>query len=121
MPRIASAIKALQGALEKEEILTPQELSEIHSLLAQLVTTMVPLESDESSSGEDVSSEECSSEDEDEDSDSGESESSERRSYKKGPRRLGYELYVSNGGTREKWSKKSDKYKDNYYARKNKN
>lgn len=124
MPRIATAIKALTGALEKEEIPTFEELAQITRLVAELTATVVPDE-DESSSGEDVSSVECDtdeeSSDEEEccaDDDSCCSESSERRSYKKGPRSKGYSLYIKNGGTRASWTKKSDKYKDNYYDRK---
>tara|TARA_B100000482_G_scaffold175079_1_gene143978 strand:+ start:196 stop:552 length:357 start_codon:yes stop_codon:yes gene_type:complete len=118
MPRIATAIKALTGALEKEEIPTFEELAEISRLLAELTASVVPAD-DESSSGEDVSSEECDT-DEESDADSCCSESSERRSYKKGPRGKGYALYIKNGGTKASWSEKSNKYKDNYYARKSK-
>ncbi|MAR51331.1 MAG: hypothetical protein CML42_09425 [Rhodobacteraceae bacterium] len=122
MPRIASAIKALTGAIEKEEIPTVEELSEISRLVAELTASMVPDE-DESSSGEDVSSVECDTDEEssDEESCSGDScgsESSERRPYKKGPRAKGYALYIKNGGNRAKWSEKSDNYKDKYYERK---
>tara|TARA_Y100000768_G_C23580602_1_gene496941 strand:+ start:113 stop:472 length:360 start_codon:yes stop_codon:yes gene_type:complete len=116
MPRIATAIKALTGAIEKEEIPTFEELAEISRLVAELTATMVPDE-DESSSGEDVSSVECDS-DEESDADSCCSESSERRSYKKGPRSKGYALYIKNGGTRASWAEKTDRYKDNYYNRK---
>ena len=125
MPRIATAIKALSGALEKEEIPTFEELAEITRLVAELTATVVPGE-DDSSSGEDVSSVECdtdeeSSDEEDccEDNDSCASESSERRPYKKGKRAKGYALYIKNGGSRASWAEKSDKYRDNYYDRKN--
>ena len=114
MPRIATAIKALTGAIEKEEIPTFEELAEITRLVAELTATLVPDE-DESSSGEDVSSVGCDTDEEEECC----SESSERRSYKKGKRAKGYALYIKNGGTRASWSEKSDKYKDNYYERKN--
>tara|TARA_E500000331_G_scaffold305999_1_gene310027 strand:+ start:731 stop:1093 length:363 start_codon:yes stop_codon:yes gene_type:complete len=119
MPRITTAIKALTGAIEKEEIPTVEELTEIARLVAELTASMVPSE-DDSSSGEDVSSEECDTEDEssDEDCNSCDSESSGRRSYTKGPRAKGYALYIKNGGTRASWSEKSDKYKDKYYERK---
>lgn len=123
MPRIATAIKALTGAIDKEEIPTQQELAEITRLVAELTATTV-LDEDESSSGEDVSSVECDSDEEsDADSCCSESsaccsESSERRSYKKGPRSKGYALYIKNGGTRASWAEKSDRYKDNYYDRK---
>ena len=122
MPRIATAIKALTGALEKEEVPTFEELAEISRLFAELTASVVPDE-DESSSGEDVSSVECDTDDESDEecsaeSDSCGSESSERRSYKKGPRSKGYALYIKNGGTRAKWAEKSDKYKDKYYDRK---
>ena len=123
MPRIATAIKALTGALEKEEIPTFEELADITRLVAELTATVVPDE-DESSSGEDVSSVECDTDEESSDeecsaeSDSCGSESSERRSYKKGPRSKGYALYIKNGGTRASWGEKSDKYKDKYYERK---
>ena len=60
MPRIASAIKALTAAIEKEEIPTFEELAEITRLVAELTATAVADE-EESSSGEDVSSVECSS------------------------------------------------------------
>jgi hypothetical protein len=122
MPRIATAIKALTGAIEKEEIPTVEELAEITRLLAELTSSAVP--DDDSSSGEDVSSVECDTDEESSDeecsaeSDSCGSESSERRSYKKGPRSKGYALYIKNGGTRASWGEKSDKYKDKYYERK---
>lgn len=126
MPRIATAIKALTGAIEKEEIPTFEELAEISRLVAELTASVVPAE-DESSSGEDVSSVECDTDEEssaeessDEESCSGDScgsESSERRPYKKGPRAKGYALYIKNGGNRAGWSEKSDKYKDRYYER----
>ena len=119
MPRIATAIKALTGALEKEEIPTFEELAQITRLVAELTATVVPDEED-SSSGEDVSREECDSDEEsDAKSDSCDSESSERRPYKKGKRAKGYALYIKNGGTRASWAEKSDKYKDKYYERKN--
>jgi hypothetical protein len=123
MPRITSAIKALTGALDKEEIPTVQEVADIIRLLGKLTASAVPAD-DESSSGEDVSSVECDTNEENSDeecsaeSDSCGSESSERRSYKKGPRSKGYALYIKNGGTRASWGEKSDKYKDKYYDRK---
>lgn len=123
MPRISTAIKALTGALEKEEIPTFEELAQITRLVAELTATLVPDE-DDSSSGEDDSSVECDTDEETDDeeccteTDSGCSESSERRSYKKGPRSKGYTLYIKNGGTRANWAEKSDKYKDKYYDRK---
>ena len=123
MPRIATAIKALTGAIDKEEIPTIQELAEITRLMAELTASAVP-DDDESSSGEDVYSVECDTDEEtdeeecSEDTDSGGSESSERRSYKKGPRSKGYTLYIKNGGSRANWAEKSDKYKDKYYDRK---
>ena len=116
MPRIATAIKALSGAIEKEELPTLEDITEIQRLVAQLTEMMIP--DDDSSSGEDVSSVEEESSDEECESDSASSESSERRSYKKGPRAKGYALYIKNGGTRAKWAEKSDKYKDSYYERK---
>tara|TARA_Y100000389_G_scaffold73410_1_gene70037 strand:+ start:465 stop:824 length:360 start_codon:yes stop_codon:yes gene_type:complete len=117
MTYLSKAIKNLSTALEKEEVLTVEELIEIQRIVAQLSENM--LEDESSSEGSEVSSEEVSSEEESgsEDSCSGDSESSERRSYKKGPRSKGYALYIKNGGTRAKWSEKSDKYKDNYYER----
>jgi Ran GTPase-activating protein (RanGAP) involved in mRNA processing and transport len=124
MPRIATAIKALTGAIEKEEIPTFEELAEITRLVAELTATVVPDE-DDSSSGEDVSSVECDTDEESSDEESSDeeedccSESSERRPYKKGKRAKGYALYIKNGGTRASWAEKSDKYKDNYYERKN--
>tara|TARA_B100000401_G_C52624827_1_gene633151 strand:- start:164 stop:550 length:387 start_codon:yes stop_codon:yes gene_type:complete len=126
MPRIATAIKALTGAIEKEEIPTFEELAEITRLVAELTATVVPDE-DDSSSEEYVSSVECdtdeeSSDEEEEcsaDKDSCCSESSERRPYKKGKRAKGYALYIKNGGTRASWAEKSDKYRNNYYDRKN--
>jgi hypothetical protein len=117
MPRIATAIKALSGAIEKEELPTLEDITEIQRLVAQLTEMMIP-DDDDSSSGEDVSSVEEESSDEECESDSASSESSERRSYKKGPRAKGYALYIKNGGTRAKWAEKSDKYKDSYYERK---
>ena len=125
MTRISTAIKALNGAHEKEEIPTVEELTEISRILTELIASMIP--NDESDSEEDVSSVECNSEDEEESSDDDDesccedscgSESSERRTYKKGPRSKGYTLYIKNGGTRASWSDKSDKYKDKYYNRK---
>ena len=112
MSYLSKAIKNLTTALEKEEVLTVEELIEIQRIVAQLSENM--LEDESSSEGSEVSSEEESGS---EDSCSGDSESSERRSYKKGPRSKGYALYIKNGGTRAKWSEKSDKYKDNYYER----
>ena len=112
MTYLSKAIKNLTTALEKEEVLTVEELIEIQRIVAQLSENM--LEDESSSEGSEVSSEEESGS---EDSCSGDSESSERRSYKKGPRSKGYALYIKNGGTRAKWSEKSDKYKDNYYER----
>ena len=35
----------------------------------------------------------------------------------KGARSKGRELYKKNGGTEERWRKKSDKFKDNYYKK----
>ncbi len=124
MPRIATAIKALTGAIEKEEIPTFEELAEITRLVAELTATVVQDE-DDSSSGEYVSSVECDTDEESSDEESSDeeveccSESSERRPYKKGKRAKGYALYIKNGGTRASWAEKSDKYKDNYYDRKN--
>ncbi|MBV20239.1 MAG: hypothetical protein CL870_03970 [Cytophagia bacterium] len=115
MTHISKAIKNLSTALEKEELLTLEDLIEIQRIMAGLSENMLPCES--SDEGSDVSSVEEDSNDED--SSSGDSESSERRSYKKGPRSKGYALYIKNGGTRAKWSEKSDKYKDNYYERHN--
>jgi len=122
MPRIATAIKALTGALEKEEHPSLEELAEITRLISELTASVIP-DDDESSSGEDVSSVECTTDEESDeeccaDNDSCGSESSERRSYKKGPRAKGYSLYIKNGGTRASWAEKSDKYKDKYYDRK---
>ena len=82
MPRIETAIKALTGAIEKEEIPTLEDITEIHRLVAQLVETMIPSDN-ESSSGEDVSSVEEDSDEEEESPTSCDSESSERRTYKK--------------------------------------
>jgi len=115
MSNASKAIKSLTQSLKKEEILTHDEVSELLSLISQLSILM---KEDEESSGEDVSSVECSDESSDEEcsDDSCDTESS-KRSYKKGPRSMGYKLYIDNGGTRSKWSDKSDKYKDNYYDR----
>ena len=124
MPRIATAIKALTGAIEKEEIPTFEDLAEITRLVAELTATVVP-DKDDTSSGEDVSSVECDTDEESSDEESSDeeeeccSESSERRPYKKGKRAKGYALYIKNGGTRASWAEKSDKYRDNYYDRKN--
>ena len=132
MSNTSKAIKALTRANKKEEIPTIEEVSEINHILSQLIMLMNHEESsdeessdeessDEESSCEEVTNVECSDdESSDEESCSGEScdtESSGRRSYKKGPRSKGYTLYIENGGTRAKWSDKSDKYKDNYYSR----
>ena len=114
MTYLTKAIKNLSTALEKEEVLTVEELIEIQRIVAQLSENM--LEDESSSEGSEVSSE-SESESDSEGSSSGDSESSERRSYKKGPRSKGYALYIKNGGTRAKWSEKSDKYKDTYYER----
>ena len=114
MSHASKAIKSLTQSLKKEEILTQDEVSELLSLISQLSILM---KEDEESSGEDVSSVECSDESSDEDSDDSCDTESSKRSYKKGPRSLGYKLYIDNGGTRSKWSEKSDKYKDNYYER----
>lgn len=115
MSNASKAIKSLTQSLKKGEILIHDEVSELLSLISQLSILM---KEDEESSGEDVSSVDCSDESSDEEcsDDSCDTESS-KRSYKKGPRSMGYKLYIDNGGTRSKWSDKSDKYKDNYYTR----
>jgi hypothetical protein len=116
MSSVSKAIKSLTQVIKKEEVPTMEEMSDILVIVSKLSILM---KEDGQSSGEDVSSIDCSDESSGEEScseDSCDTESS-KRSYKKGPRSKGYTLYIENGGSRAKWSDKSDKYKDNYYNR----
>lgn len=118
---ITKAIKALTKA--QDERPTKCELQEILSLVA----SMKIKDSDSESDSESESESEYESADEESINPSDESSAEEdeelvankptKRKYTKGPRAKGYELYLKNGGTRTKWSEKSDKYKDTYYER----
>ena len=131
---MSSAIKNLIKALEEAQGEVPKaaEMKDILRLLGGLSKeTKKKLQEEEECDADDCD-DDCddddeSSEEEDESSEEEEDESSEeeeeveevivKRKYKKGPRAKGFRLYIKNGGTRDKWSNKSDKYKDSYYQR----
>lgn len=129
------AMKEEPTCAEKKEI-----LEMIGPLVAHISAPVCDSESDESESDSNSESDSDSESDEDEDEDSDSDESSDdessdeessdeesivcvgdvckmKRPYKKGVRSKGRELYKKNGGTEERWRKKSDKFKDNYYKR----
>ena len=120
---ITKAIKALTKA--QDERPTKCELQEILCLVASMKIEDSESESDSESDSESESESEYESADEESINPSDESSAEEelvakqptKRKYTKGPRAKGYELYLKNGGTRTKWSGKSDKYKDTYYDR----
>lgn len=73
-------------------------------------------DSEEESSEEESESEESESESES-DSDSELEVVARKPKRKQTTRGKGYKLYIKNGGTKKKWSQKSEKYKNNYYNR----
>lgn len=120
---LASSLKKIVKGSEDKEPTEKQletvkaHLGELHVLLARLeLEESSSSESDDSESGESDSSDSDDSVDCDGDSCS----NSEKRKYKKGPRSMGYSLFLQHGGTRTQWSDKSEKYKNKYYER-NKN
>tara|TARA_Y100000816_G_C26070252_1_gene562859 strand:- start:562 stop:936 length:375 start_codon:yes stop_codon:yes gene_type:complete len=122
MSLVAKVIKALEKAQAAEEEPTAFESMVMLKLVGKLQANTLRAEEESSES----SSDNCSEESDESDDDSEDSEDSDgsvvadnkpKRKYTKGPRAKGYALYLKNGGTREKWSNKSDKYKDNYYEK----
>ena len=122
---LASSIKKVVKGTEKEP--TEHQLETVKACIGDLHTLIARLEldcessddsdSDESGSESESDSEsdsECSSEECDGDSCS---PKKEKRKYNQGPRAKGYKLFIAQGGSREQWSEKSDKYKDRYYER----
>merc|ERR1711943_36537 len=116
MPQSTSHWKTLASSMKKT---VKACIGELHTLIARLeldCESSDDSDSDESGSESDSESDsECSSEDEC-DGDSC-SPKREKRKYQPGPRAKGYKLFIAQGGSREQWSEKSDKYKDRYYER----
>ena len=120
MSLVAKVIKALEKAQAAEEEPTAFESMVMLKLVGKLQANTLRAEQECSESSSDNSSEESDDESDDDSEDSDGSvvaDNKPKRKYTKGPRAKGYALYLKNGGTREKWSNKSDKYKDNYYEK----
>ena len=128
MSLVAKIIKALEKAEAAEEQPTAFESMVMLKLVAKLQANTLCAEqecsecdSDESSECDSDESSECDSDESSEESEDSDdlvvADKKPKRKYTKGPRAKGYSLYLKNGGTREKWSNKSDKYKDNYYEK----
>ena len=118
MSHVTKVIKALEKAKTAEEEPTAFEVMVMLKLVGELQANTLRAEEEcsECDSSADSSSDEESSDESEEDSDdSVVADNKPKRKYTKGPRAKGYALYLKNGGTREKWSNKSDKYRDNYY------
>lgn len=120
---LASSLKKIvKGSEDKEP--TEKQLETVKAHLGELHVLLARLELED----EDSSSESESDDSESEESDSCDSDdsvecdgdscsNSEKRKYKKGPRSMGYSLFLQHGGTRAQWSEKSEKYKNRYYER----
>ena len=135
---IAAMKKAMKECKEPTCAQKKELLEMIGALVAHISAPVCDSESDESDSNSesdsdsdsDSDSESDESSDESSDDESSDEESSDeesivcvgdvckrKRPYKKGARSKGRELYKKNGGTEERWRKKSDKFKDNYYKK----
>ena len=118
-------IGAMKEAMKECEEATDAQKKTILEMLGPLAAHVsapvceVDSESDSDDDSDDESESDSDSEDEsDDESDSDdECDGDECRSYKKGPRAKGRDLYKKNGGTEKKWRMKSDKFKDNYYEK----
>lgn len=122
MSLVAKVIKALEKAQAAEEEPTAFESMVMLNLVGKLQANTLRAEQECSESSDNSSDDESDDESGDESEDSDDStvaDNKPKRKYTKGPRAKGYALYLKNGGTREKWSNKSDKYKDNYYDKHN--
>ncbi len=120
MSYIAKAIKALEKAQAAKEEPSSWDSMLMLKLVGELQANTIRAEEECSecdSSDESSSDEESSDESEEDSDDSVVADNKPKRKYTKGPRAKGYALYLKNGGTRDKWSNKSDKYKDNYYEK----
>ena len=141
---IAAMKKAMKECKEPTCAQKKELLEMIGALVAHISARVCDSESDESDSESDSECESESDSESDSESESDEDESSDessddessdessddeesivcvgdvckmKRPYKKGVRSKGRELYKKNGGTEERWRKKSDKFKDNYYKK----
>ena len=119
MSHVAKVIKALKKAQAAEEQPTAFESMVMLKLVGQLQANTLRAEEEcsEYNSSEESFSDEDSDDSSEDSDDSVVADNKPKRKYTKGPRAKGYALYLKNGGTREKWSNKSDKYKDNYYEK----
>ena len=120
---LASSMKKVCNGKEKSEP-TDHQLSRIKESLGELTMLLARLEyernvSSESESESESESDESSESDSDEDCDGdcASSSGSTKRSYTKGPRAMGYRLFIEHGGSRAQWGEKSEKYKDRIYER----
>ena len=119
-------IGAMKEAMKECEEPTEAQKKTILEMLGPLAAhvSAPACESESDSDGSDSESDSDGS-DSESDSESDDSESDEdecdggscSRSYKKGPRAKGRDLYKKNGGTEKKWRMKSEKFKDNYYEK----
>ena len=122
---LASTMKKIVKGTEKEP--TEHQLETVKACIGELHTLIARLELDCESSDDSDSDESGSESESDSESDSecsseecdGDScfPKREKRKYQPGPRAKGYKLFIAQGGSREQWSEKSDKYKDRYYER----
>ena len=120
-----AAYKALIGAMkavmeECEEPTDAQKKTILEMIGPLAAHVSAPVCDDDSESDDSESESESESDSESDDSESDEDECDGdvcKRSYKEGPRAKGRRLYKKNGGTEEKWRKKSEKFKDNYYEK----
>ena len=116
-------IADMEAAMKECEEPTDAQKKKILGLIGPLVAHIHAPVCDDDSESDDSESESESESESDSESDDSESDEDEcdgdvcKRSYKEGPRAKGRRLYKKNGGTEEKWRKKSDKFKDNYYEK----
>ena len=117
-------IADMEAAMNERKEATDAQKKKILAMLGPLaahVSAPVCESDSESESDSDESDSESDSDESDSDSESDsesdECDGGECRSYKKGPRAKGRDLFKKNGGTEKKWRMKSDKFKDNYYEK----
>merc|ERR1712216_1009934 len=117
---LLSLKKIVNGSEDKEP--TEKQLETVKAHLGELHVLLARLELEDSSSESDSDSDssecdDCSDSDDSVECDGDSCSNSEKRKYKKGPRSMGYSLFLQHGGTRAQWSDKSEKYKNRYYER----
>ncbi len=120
---LASSLKKIVKGSEDKEPTEKQletvkaHLGELHVLLARLELEDEDLSSESESDDSESEESDCCDSDDSVDCDGDSCSTSEKRKYKKGPRSMGYSLFLQHGGTRAQWSDKSEKYKNRYYER----